>query len=139
MFPSLPFFPFPSSTVQVANGGITAASLAANAIADAAIAANAITAAKFAAGTLANIASIRRDTIALAALTASNFSVLDPIVNPARCEARLLGVSRDTSNDPNLSDCQVRLQIDGDGDSITASRGVSTQAVTVGWEITEWK
>lgn len=139
MIPGLPFAPFASSTVQVAAGGIVAPSFGAGAITAPAIAAGALTAAAYAPGSMGVIASIRRGTIALGAAVASASAVLDPVVDPTRCEVRWCGVSRDTSNDPNLSDCLVRVQVDGDGDSVTVTRGVATQAITVGWELTEWR
>lgn len=76
--PGLPFIPFPSGTVQVASGGITAASLANNAITAAAVADNSIDAAAIAAGALtaAKFAAgaIDANAIAANALTAAKFA-----------------------------------------------------------------
>lgn len=67
VIPGLPFIPFPSSSVQVAAGGITAAAIAAGAITSAKFAANAIDANAIADG------AIDAGAIAAAAITAAKF------------------------------------------------------------------
>jgi len=136
--PGTPFTPYPTSSVSVALGGVSAGSFQADALTAAAVADDAIHALAIAADARGQIKSIQRGKFTFTGTSSDQTATLSPAVVMAKTEVRLLGIG--TNYGGAVTAWAMVLELTG----TTSLRCFRINAVdlaggttSVSWEITE--
>jgi hypothetical protein len=139
--PPAPFIPYSANTVQIAAGGIGAASFAPNAIPAGVMAADAIGATAIATAARGQIKSIQRGQSTITGVQTNVTVPLSPAVDAAKTELRMLGTAFSGTASAFQSTHMAYVFLDPAGTSVHLARAdatnIGTNTITCSWEVTE--